>query len=399
MAAECSEFDGKQRGLGARHLGHEDVARRDQAFLVGKRGERALPHGLERRLQPRRADDRRHDPVGGPARGLEQRLLPCPDLDAGAGKRCAQSGVALRIGDHGKLGAMQDGELGEASGVLAAGQRDDPIGRGSRPIRSSVLSPIEPVAPRTEMRRGGLTALRLDLDAERCEGWKHVASHQISRPRPGLAGSRSAIRAASDGGKQKAVDAVEQAAMTWDQLAHVLGSEAALHRSSRPSLPSGRRAQARCSRAQASRPKCSLSAEAKATPTRAGVERADDKPAPGLVGRDAGRELGPADQASGDIRGRIGGPGNGKKIEHGDGAKGGIAAEPHQRQRRKRGISEARERPAAPAGSEGRRARPLPRPRQARPRRDRGGRGIREWRPRQRLPPRSGQCRRSRCRA
>ncbi len=37
------------------------------------------------------------------------------------------------------------------------------------------------------------------------------------------------MRAAKIGGKQKPVDAVEQSAMTRDHLAHVLGSEAALH--------------------------------------------------------------------------------------------------------------------------------------------------------------------------
>ncbi len=112
MAAECSEFDGKQRRLGARHLGHEDVTRADQALLVGKCGERALSHGLERRFEASRADDRRHDPVGWPAGGLDQGVLPCPDLDTGAGKALAQSGITRGVGDHSKLGAMQDSEFG-----------------------------------------------------------------------------------------------------------------------------------------------------------------------------------------------------------------------------------------------------------------------------------------------
>ena len=116
------QIDGKQRRLGALHLGHEDVTGRDQALLVGKRGERALPHGLERRFEPRRADDGRHDPVGRPAGGFEQGVLPCPDLDVGAGQAFAQSGVASWVGNHGQLSAMQDGELGETSDVLAAGE-------------------------------------------------------------------------------------------------------------------------------------------------------------------------------------------------------------------------------------------------------------------------------------
>ena len=74
-------------------------------------------------------------------------------------------------------------------------------------------------------------------------------------------------------------------------------------------------------------------------------ERADDKPAPGLFGRDAGGELGPADQAPRRISGRVGGPGNGKKIEHGGGAEGRVAAKPDQGRGRQRRIGQPGERP------------------------------------------------------
>ncbi len=114
-------IDGKQRRLGALHLGHEDVTRRDQALLVGKRGERALPHGLERRFEPRRADDRRHDPVGGRLAASSSASSPAPTSMSVPASLLAQSGVAARVGNHRELGAMQDGELGKTSGV--AGRR------------------------------------------------------------------------------------------------------------------------------------------------------------------------------------------------------------------------------------------------------------------------------------
>ena len=86
--------DGKQRGLVAGDLAHEDASGRDEAFLVGERGAGALPHGGERRLEAGGADDRRHHPIGGAACGFDQRVCPGRGLDAGAGKPRAQLGVA-----------------------------------------------------------------------------------------------------------------------------------------------------------------------------------------------------------------------------------------------------------------------------------------------------------------
>ncbi len=88
--------DRQQMRPGARHLGQEQRPRGDQALLVGERDRRALPHGRQRRAQPRRADDRRHDPVGGARRRLLQRLGPGRGLDAAAGQRVAQRAIAGR---------------------------------------------------------------------------------------------------------------------------------------------------------------------------------------------------------------------------------------------------------------------------------------------------------------
>jgi len=85
---------------------------------------------FERRFQSCRADDRRHDPIRRPARGFEQRRLACANLDVSPRKRRAQGAVCFEVGDNCKLGAVQDGELGETSGVVAAGEGDDVVGRG-----------------------------------------------------------------------------------------------------------------------------------------------------------------------------------------------------------------------------------------------------------------------------
>ena len=83
-----------------------------------------------------------------------------------------------------------------------------------RPIRSSVLSPIEPVAPRTEIRRGGLTALvSISMLSDVNDGSTGSPNQQAA------AGARRIAEGNNgryDGGKQEAVDAVEQATMTRD---------------------------------------------------------------------------------------------------------------------------------------------------------------------------------------
>ena len=83
--------------------------------------------------------------------------MPVP---ASASRKFLEAGL---IGDHRELGAMLDRELGETRGILQPVSATTCRHEGSRPIRSSVLSPIEPVAPRTEMRRGACFA-GLDLD-------------------------------------------------------------------------------------------------------------------------------------------------------------------------------------------------------------------------------------------
>src|SRR6185295_6133570 len=103
------------------------------------------------------------------AGGFEQGILPRSDLDVRAGQAVAQSGVTPWVGNNGQLSAVQDGELGEASGVRAAGEGDDLI------VRRVATDQVERVLtdraggpqhgnPSRQPDRPGF-----DLDAERCE--------------------------------------------------------------------------------------------------------------------------------------------------------------------------------------------------------------------------------------
>ena len=124
-----------------------------RAFLIGKRGAGALPHRGESRLEACRAHDSRHHPICRAACGIDQRICAGRGLDAGAGKPGAEVGVTTLIGDDGKLRPVLHGEFGETRGVRPPVNATTVYDDGSRPTRSRVFSPIEPVAPSTEMRR------------------------------------------------------------------------------------------------------------------------------------------------------------------------------------------------------------------------------------------------------
>jgi hypothetical protein len=73
--------DGQDRGVMGRASAMQERPRGHEAFLVGERQRRAVPQRPEPRRKPRGADDRGHDPVGGPVRGLDQGALPAAGLD------------------------------------------------------------------------------------------------------------------------------------------------------------------------------------------------------------------------------------------------------------------------------------------------------------------------------
>ncbi len=79
--------DGEQLGAGVGDGGHEHLAGRDEAFLVGERQAASLARRLEGRLEAGSADDRRHDAVGRLGSGGNDRAGTGGDAYAGAGER------------------------------------------------------------------------------------------------------------------------------------------------------------------------------------------------------------------------------------------------------------------------------------------------------------------------
>ena len=77
-------------GAGFRRALHEEIAGADQAFLVGERHRRAAVDRGQRGLQSGRTADRRHHPVGGTRRGLDDGAFAGAAFDAGAGQRVLQ---------------------------------------------------------------------------------------------------------------------------------------------------------------------------------------------------------------------------------------------------------------------------------------------------------------------
>ncbi len=194
--------DRQQRGARSGDFLHEKMTCRDEAFLGGERGRSPLADSSERRLQARGADDRRHHPIGRAARRFDQRRFPRRGLDSRAGERRFEVGMATLIGDHREPGLMQDRELGEAVRVAASGQRDDLV--RIRIAADEIERALPDRAGRAE--NGDAAAARRprgNLDAHRCQGRTHLPLYQISKPLAGLAGSRSAIKAARTAARRR----------------------------------------------------------------------------------------------------------------------------------------------------------------------------------------------------
>ena len=88
-------------GGGGQHQG----AGGHQAFLVGQSQDRALLQGAQARLQPGHADDGRHDPIGGAAGSLDQRIPPGGGQGVRALQGSAQGGQTGFVGADGNLRA------------------------------------------------------------------------------------------------------------------------------------------------------------------------------------------------------------------------------------------------------------------------------------------------------
>ena len=177
--------------------------------------------------KPGRAGDRADHPVGGAARRLRDRVGSGRGLDAGAGQ--APPSVRHRPSgsrDRREARAEFARQLGERRAVLVRGQRLDGEAPGWRLSRSTVLEPIEPVAPRIVTLR--TARVRFGAAAVPC---RHPSPDQQAAGRPIQAAARAIpTMTAASSRCQKPVEPIHQPAMARDQLARILGAELALDR-------------------------------------------------------------------------------------------------------------------------------------------------------------------------
>ena len=117
----------QQRGAAVPHEVHHQRTGADKAFLVGECDDGTAARGGERRLQAGGADDRGHDPVGGPLSRLDDSLGSRGNFDPGAGKRIAQRLIPCGIGDHRQFWTQGPRLLGQMRDVAPGGERLDHI--------------------------------------------------------------------------------------------------------------------------------------------------------------------------------------------------------------------------------------------------------------------------------
>ncbi len=131
---------GQDAGASGHGTLHEEIARTNQAFLVGERNRRTAIHRGECRLQSGRAADRGHDPIGRTGRRLDDRTLARPAFGAGAGQRVLQIAEQAWVGDGGKARVELLRKLRQIPDIAVGGQRLDPIsiGSGSQQIHRAV---------------------------------------------------------------------------------------------------------------------------------------------------------------------------------------------------------------------------------------------------------------------
>src|SRR5690242_14801342 len=92
-------------------------------------------------------------------------------------------------------------------------------------MRSTVLAPIEPVAPRMVMLR---SAEEARLSTSPIGTLLRISPHQQSARRRLEAAAHKPDQSGDDRRRRKTVEAVHQAPVTGNELARILGAEAAL---------------------------------------------------------------------------------------------------------------------------------------------------------------------------
>ena len=132
--------------------------------LLASATRRAALDGGQRRLEPAAPVIAADHPVGRTARGFGDRLRPGRRLDAAARERGFELAIGFRIGDRREIRAPNSRASLASAAALPVGRHrlDRESGRAWRFSRSTVLVPIDPVAPRiVTVRRAARVGLRL----------------------------------------------------------------------------------------------------------------------------------------------------------------------------------------------------------------------------------------------
>jgi hypothetical protein len=101
---------------------HEQIAGRNQAFLVGKRDIGAAPRCSQRRGKTRGADNGGHNPASVALGSFDQAVAAGRDFDAGSGQRRLEIFILAFICRHGELGARCLCLFGKQRNIAVAGQ-------------------------------------------------------------------------------------------------------------------------------------------------------------------------------------------------------------------------------------------------------------------------------------
>ena len=153
---------------------HEEIAGTNQAFLVGERNRRAAVDRGQRGLQPGRTAHRRHHPVGGTRRGLDDGAFAGAAFDARAGQGVLQFAKARRVGDSSESRAEFLREFGQRFDIGIRGQRLYliAVARAAQQIHCAVADRTGGAQHRdgARVRYGGLVVTQWDC------------AHKITKP-------------------------------------------------------------------------------------------------------------------------------------------------------------------------------------------------------------------------
>ncbi len=230
-------IDRQDGGAFGGRAAHEQRAGTDEAFLIGERDGRAALGGGERRREACRAGYRRHDPLGRPLRGFDDRAGAGGGLDVGAGKFGFQFAIGGRIRHRGKTRAEFARQARERTRFAVRSHRLDPVAVGV--AAQQIGRARTDRAGRAKQRHRARRARQFDFRqwAFLCHAASISAASASSRyhtnnPRAGAAmpWRKTPIRTRGQRGDQKTVETIHHAAMAGNEVTRVLGTKSPLHR-------------------------------------------------------------------------------------------------------------------------------------------------------------------------